>query len=65
MKRPAPPPPPPQPDFSILGNRPTGRYRLRPILFGFSCRLEELIENRDGNKQWKRVWYDHELDLKK
>lgn len=50
----------PFPSFNMMGERPTGSLRIRPLLLGL-CRLEELWEKEDGSKVWRAAWGSHTL----
>lgn len=52
----------PQPSFSVTGNRPTGRFRIRIAMFFFPV-VEELWENRDGEFRWRRLSWMHSVEF--
>lgn len=57
--------PPPPPDVDASGRYWSGRFRLRPSLFG--TKLEELQILHDGSSVWvRRKWpVDAEISFKK
>lgn len=47
--------PPPPRDRNGFGEARTDALRVRPVLFGFACVVEEQIECRDGTTYWQRL----------
>jgi len=45
-----------------MGNRPTGRFRIRIAMFFFPV-VEELWENRDGEFRWRRLSWMHSVEF--
>lgn len=59
---PSPPPPKPQGSFSVLGQRPTGRFRIRISFFFFPV-VEELWEHHSGEFRWRRLSWMHSVEF--